>query len=83
MSKHQDRFLGKKFSYKGGSIEVVENLGLIYEDDRTVFYTCRVTKETREHYTGAHIELRYQILRSMLLAQTPAKRKTSGKRRAA
>jgi hypothetical protein len=83
MSKHQDCFLGKKLSYKGGSIEVVENLGLIYEDDRTVFYTCRVIKKTREHYTGAHIELRYQSLRSMLIAQTPAKRKTSGKRRAA
>lgn len=84
MTSKRDRFLGKTFNYKGGKIFVAENLGVIYEDDRTVYYTCEVVKETNEHEEGAEVEIRYQILRSMLLSHLEKKSpKKSTSRRAA
>ncbi len=80
-SNKTDRFLGKRFSYKGGIIEVVENLGTVYEDDRAVFYLCKILQETRDASKGKKIEMRYQALRALLLAQGD-KPKTSSRKRA-
>jgi hypothetical protein len=62
--KVRNRYEGKRFHYRGGIILARENLGLIYENNDSAYYDCKVIEKTNNGLrVGSKIELRYQVLR--------------------